>query len=428
MRRILLTVYLTFLLSTITSCGGGGGNDSKSDVGKNALAAGQSVNPPAALVDKQGVRTVYWSDHNSDGTFSVYMRQSSGGAWSDPTTVLNHTDAWTNLTISPTENGHLIAAIMIPTSANSPTGPGIIYVSRFSPATGWSALETVADVTTFLWDFRVVEDSLGNITVAWSQAVNANGGPLILWTSQLPAGGSWGIPVQQGGISNNFDNIHLIAYKPGGVLLIWGMGNYARYDGSWIPSTTIATTIYSNVSVASNDNGTVVVTWKSLDLIYSSLYTDATGWQPEEQISFDAFPKTVRKGPVIAINNNEDELVLWQSDTDDPLYEKIEASYKAAGLSWSTPELLLDNVFNADLQNIFLDDDQNGLAVRQKYNTYIVDSTFSPTTGWSKEQTLYTSVDGLNQPSVAMNATGHGIIAWRDIVSNSFYIQARLLP
>ncbi len=215
-------------------------------------------------------------------------------------------------------------------------------------------------------NMRLVADAAGNVYAFWNDSDDQ-------LLSMVNRGNAWGDPViiaekaaQYEAASGSGDQLHLAyvrsidtATAPAGIYYRLASG------GSWGPARLVDSSAYyralrpeeAHVSVAGNDNGSVLVTWDRPPLnesLFARSADQGAAWsQPQAVIDADA--GKARRARV-AFGPNSEFILLWQ----DPAASGCGLTQRRSsdsGNTWSAPEVVLSALARCDAPYSFNKDE-----------------------------------------------------------------------
>ena len=440
LRHLNLVYLIASCLLIITGCGGGddgggGGGDGgdSSSSGSTSpvvdlnqvLATSASLHTPIAVVDSDGNRTVAWKEGAS-----YYMSRYESNTWQTAIPIFHGTYGISAFDIYASSQGNLIVAWAQYTSAS--LDGGILYVSQYTPATGWDTPVEIVTYDSHVTEVQVIDDGNGNATVVWAQREGPNFGYYNLWSSLKSTTTNWSTPEARESSTADVQNINLGIDGSSNVTIIWEQSSslyFARYTIGWTPRTTLAAT-GSYVHADFNANGDIIAAWRQTDnfqyILYLRRFTASAGWDTPQ--AFTTIGNNVRYGPLVSINDAGDALVAWQFTGSFPNWDPLKAIRYTVGSGWGNIAGVDDNVFFDRIYNVNITNYNNGVIVRRDGNTSQVTYNYQETTGWDSKQTIYavTDPDVVYNPSVAINTAGIGVITWAEKIGTDYQIRVRL--
>ena len=119
--------------------------------------------------------------------------------------------------------------------------------------------------------------------------------------------------------------------------------------------------------------------------------------------------------PAMGIDPNDVSLAIWPGPTDNGRGDELVASRHPPGGSWSTPVALGTGPHGADELALAVSANGTAVAVWIWPSTAVRYSHFDGT-GWSEPNDVGPlAADSLARPSVSLDASGKGLVVWRDV-------------
>jgi hypothetical protein len=390
-------------------------------------------------VDGSGNVLAVWSHQFTGsvfGTAPVVMvaNHAPGADWSvAPLDLGTITDPPGPTTIAVSAHGEALAAW---------SGREGVYVSRYTPAGGWTRARTLATGTPLYLAYgeglSVAIDEAGDGLIVWRDA----SGGAVRYSRFVAMTDSWTAAQEIPGVIRGMASSPLaFAMNASGAAVLlwerWGDVSPSRTlqasrfvpgsgaSAGWAaPEPLSAPDSWPTPAVAINGSGVILAVWPSdspgfAGPLLARRYTPGVGWQAAERITGDArvFPAE----PKIAMNDAGDVLVTWRSAEDD----SVRASRRTESAGWETPFILWGPPFFAhDTPTVYrphVTPEGRMLAgwhareLGMPYETGV--RRFAPATGWGEPEWL-TNVPHLGafaEARTAFNASGAGAVLWREI-------------
>lgn len=211
---------------------------------------------------------------------------------------------------------------------------------KTKPAGGsWSSSTTLATLSK---NPRLYADPSGNVTAIWITGTN-------LRTASKPSGMSFGAPTT---LSTAAAAADLEGDSNGNAVVLWTsstgvQSNTKLFNGSWSGTAdTLSTTASDTPMISIGDNGTVVATWhsvvSSINRISASTKTIGGSWSAETAISSPA-RNSVNQHVEVDANGNAAAIWYTYDKTGSTYYNVVAtAAYCPNGGSWSLPVAISD--------------------------------------------------------------------------------------
>jgi len=234
-----------------------------------------------------------------------------------------------------------------------------LWAHYYTPATGWGSAEFIAQLDNQL---------LVNPRIVFNDSREA----LVIWAE-------WG-------------NLYSKKFVPG---------------QGWSPVETICSGNFGNhINLASNRYGDCVIFWSEYDsghgFIKAINYSKYYGWGNTATISE---AEGYAQYPDAAMGSFNNAIIAWLQDND------IYASYCNYG-NWESPKLIEVSDAYANNPHVSIDDAGNSFVVWSQGGKIWLNKRVE-SQGWdSPIQIGSPNVSPLNDPVIAMNASGNCIVAW----------------
>jgi len=156
----------------------------------------------------------------------------------------------------------------------------------------------------------------------------------------------------------------------------------------------------------------VYYTWNNAHgyTIYAAYYHAGAGWQAP--VAIDQ-PYDYSYYPVVAMNGAGDAMVVWQVWTGS--YYVVFANRYVPGTGWGTAQAISSTTNYSYAPTVAVDGTGNAIATWYEWdgsNYHVYGALFSTVSGWLAPLQLETSTNYAVNPTVAMDTSGNGIVAW----------------
>lgn len=338
----------------------------------------KNVNPPQVALSSSGEAMVVWAEEIDGGIVNVFAREFNGTIWLAPLNLNNNQASQAAATqIAINANGIAVAVWQ-----ESNGGFDNIFARTFN-GSSWS-------VPTNLNNTQTVNASSPQV------AINDNGTIVAVWTET----------------NDGVDNV------------------YARiFNGStWSTAFDLNNTQTLNASspqVSINNNDVAIVVWTEHFNIYSRVF-EGTNWAAS---AHNLNSNVAENGdyPQIALNNNNIGIAVWQEQNGNAthVYARL---FNGANWSLTSKDLNNDQLQNATLPQIAINDNETAIAVWNEYNNEIINVYARQFNGidWSVVKNLShkSNLAGL-YPTITLNNRGLGFAAWSQGADSIFNVFAR---
>lgn len=274
--------------------------------------------------------------------------------WGTATRIFNGVDDAENLHVAMDTAGNALVVWNVPTSVG---GLNVIRTIRYTPAAGWSAIETLSE--TGNWDAYAPHagfDASGNAMVVWHQTDTGGGSGNSIIMGRRYIAGTWDLPrVLSSNAAGNGVNARVAVTPAGEAFVVWRQGNGSANDINALRCETTTVTCdavavvdadagnASDQRIAVYDTGianglVAYAVWKQNDgtrnNIWANRYANGS-WGTAELIEND--DAGTASDPQIAVDSLGKATVVWhQSDgTRNNIWA---ASYNSSG--WTDPALV----------------------------------------------------------------------------------------
>jgi hypothetical protein len=323
-----------------------------------------------------------------------------------------------------------------------------IYASRYLPQSGWQARGAVSDVSSAygFTDPTVAMNGNGQAVAMWRETDNAfyHRVRAAIFT---PAGG-WGMAATLSVNDTSGGSLPQIAVDASGnALAVWiereslfapwrlVVSRFIAGSGTWelalrLDSDAIGEPTNS-AHVAMNAAGEAMVLWPAPS---GTLGTDALwvrrlaangGWSDAQLLDPAASGPPEQRIAMDAIGN---AMAVWKK-FDNPSFPSIwSIGYDALSGSWGTAVAVeSNNVNRATAPQIAFDGNGQAVAVWVQFDgtqELILSNRHTGAGGWGTQQQVAAgAINQLTAPSLAVNAGGTAVVAWRE---SNFYVAASI--
>jgi hypothetical protein len=294
------------------------------------------------------------------------------------------------------------------------------WMRRYLTGSGWQAAEVIPDLTASsllsgMVNGRLYMDDAGRVT--WLK-----GGTGIV-TRRYTPGSGWTTVAAPTGIAGFFtDLLQGVMDAQGNVGILIRVGSVGMYNaslqagGGWTTPVRLdqraAGLSYSGGDIALSSNGTAIAIWAqenaggSIDDLFASRYTAATGWGTPERIenSVGDVQSAGRSAMRMVMDGQGNGIAMWQQGTQ--LFYNL---YRV-GAGWQGAVLFETINTSSSTSNSFisLEMNESGQAVATWFAGVVTfrSMTYSPTGGWSAVSDITESFDNPGQLSLASAKLG----------------------
>jgi hypothetical protein len=162
--------------------------------------------------------------------------------------------------------------------------------------------------------------------------------------------------------------------------------------------------------VTLESTGVAEVIALSQDLLVATFDTQATFGTPEV-LETDS----IVNRPAMGIDANDVSLAIWPGPTNNGRSDELVASRHPPGGSWSAPVSLGTGPHGADELALAVSANGTAVAVWILPRTAVRYSHFDGTSWGEPGDVGSLAADSLARPSVSLDATGKGLVVWRDV-------------
>ncbi|MBI3469401.1 MAG: choice-of-anchor D domain-containing protein [Planctomycetes bacterium] len=306
----------------------------------NTTTADDQAHPSVAM-DPNGDFVVAWQSYAQDGfAYGVFARRFNalGVPQGAEFQVNTFTDDWQHEpAVAMDDAGNFV--VVWQSYFQDGDGYGV-YAQRYNAAGATQGGEFRVNVVTADWQRKpsVAMDSLGNFAVAWESNLQDGSGYGIFARRYNSAGvpQSGEFPVNT--ITNDFQIEPSIAMDDTGDFVVaWenidtNAGLYEirgqRYDAAGAPqggeflANTLTPGYQTSASVAMDSDGDFVIAWDSLGQdgsvygVYAQKFS-AAGVKQGGELQANTFTAGQQRFPSVAIDQDGDAVIAWQSDVQD---------------------------------------------------------------------------------------------------------------
>ncbi len=268
-----------------------------------------NAQPPSIEVDDQGNAMVVWADNTSE-TYNIWSnRYTSASGWGTQVIIQTDDSGWAmDPEVAIDEMGNAIA-VWRQFDEPMPGGLAHAWANRYSAGIGWGAarlLET--DTTHFAGEPKIGMDGSGNAIVVWS--LTATNDWTGLWTTRYSVASGWSA-VEWIPETNGVDP-DLAVDDYGQAIVVWRYGGV--YSNTYSPSfgwsnkEPISPTLngVQDPVISIDRDGDAVAVWMETDGAFHSVYANQYVWPP---------PTIVLESP--EEGQTTDQPVIWVSGTTE---------------------------------------------------------------------------------------------------------------
>ncbi|MGI9318418.1 MAG: Ig-like domain-containing protein, partial [bacterium] len=308
-----------------------------------------------------------------------------------------------------------------------------IYANRYVTGVGWGTAglienNNVGDV------FGIPEiaiDSSGNAMAVWIQFDGIRNN---VWANRYVTGGGWGTAVQiEFDVIGTVGNPQVALDDSGNAMAVWirsdgirnnvWAGHYVAATDSWGTAVMLNAIMGSafNPQVAVDPDGNAVAVWRQLDGALNNMYANryvagTDSWGAAMLIENNNSGNVNGIPQVVVDSSGNANAVWWQSDG---IQTNIYANRYVAGTdSWGASGVVVsDNLDNAQLPQIAIDDSGNAMAVWSQSDG-IRDNIWAShyvaaTDSWGTTVMLNAIMDSAYNPQIAVDPAGNAVAVWR---------------
>jgi hypothetical protein len=307
-------------------------------------------------------------------------------------------------------------------------GVNTIVTARLTPADGWEAPVTVANLgNNFASQVKVAVNDLGHVVLAWLQ--NPFGGASAVWAASYTPINGWQTQVRLDvDTAKSYAPLGLAMDVSGNAIVMWqhdiaaspGVSGifHARFVAGSGWTTASALTMDPGVTAAYSPRvrfdaaGNAIAVWLQSgpqgNDFASARWVPGSAWTASELIeNSNAF---FAGRPEIAVNANGDAVAVWTHDFE------IWSNRRPAGGNWGSAVRVRPPPMYTESPRVTIDAAGNAVAIWLEPDgdwTRVWASRSSAATGWSPPVAV--SPAGFNgyDPALAGNAAGDAVIAWR---------------
>ncbi|MBE7366543.1 Ig-like domain-containing protein [Ramlibacter pallidus] len=190
--------------------------------------------------------------------------------------------------------------------------------------------------------------------------------------------------------------------------------SFTTADGAWGAPQSLEDRVDSAYEprVAADASGNAIAVWRQADSIgsiWASRYQPGTGWSTPQTIEADS---GVAYDPEIAMDAAGNAIVTWRQ-WNSSVYE-LRTNRYVVGSGWGTAQLLQNASVNA--HRIAMNSGGEAVAVwiqNDGAESNVYANRFTPAGGWQGAQRLESEPNASADPVVALEPSGHAIVAWR---------------
>jgi hypothetical protein len=180
--------------------------------------------------------------------------------------------------------------------------------------------------------------------------------------------------------------------------------------------------------VAMNDQGNGIAVWSQYDInanryaVWATRFNKSTGWGKPKQISNSVDQAS---NPRVAINENGDAIVVWQTfNMDDTPLSTVWSNYYDHWHGWGNPVEIQDEAVDAYFPLAAIDEQGNAIAIWNQNNpgldkTNIYANYYEKVRGWRYSEMIQSDASMLaNDSALVMNPKGNAVALWTQFDSN----------
>jgi hypothetical protein len=321
-----------------------------------------TAGPVAAAIDASGNALVAWSKPTPPDLFTIDAnRYVPAAGWGNTVSVSkNAAGAALDAQLATDAQGNALL-VWVQRIGDFRTRADL-WASRFTPAGGWSApqlLET--DDTGTVTEPDIAMNAAGNAVVAWVQSDgqgatlrSARFAPSSGWSTPVAvenAAGDAAYP--QVAIDRNGNALVVWGQfrgprVPGEFNEVWS--NRMTADGAWSTAAAIGLGSLADThpQLGFDGAGNALAVWDRAEGTSAARYTVAGGWTREERIVQDTVGSLTSQVS-LAVNDRGDAIATWRGADALGKTGSAYAVYSAAGGPWSTATLI-ENDESANVQ------------------------------------------------------------------------------
>jgi len=359
---------------------------------------------------------------------------TADGAWQSAAVIETGATSAINPQIDIDTNGNAIAVW-----AQSNGGSVFnIYANRYDASTGmWGTPIEIANDVEDIRDPQIAMDNNGNAFVVWAQTIGLTGN--IYAKRYDRTADTWGaemlISVSTDGyrpqiaVSLATNNAMVVFDSPSAKDVL--ASEYDSTISTWGTPEVIDSTVTdsTNAQIAMNFSGDAMVVWASNDAfgvghgVVMNVYNSISGnWNAAAQTVESTFSNT--SAPQVAINNNGDAMVLWESPGSGDIFAQgfdvtigaLTTTIAVTGLATvigsgsgdSDHQIVVD--FNSDAMAVWTQ--QDGVFPNFESNMY--SNRYDHTTNtWGTASLLETEPGNADAPQISIDSRGNAIAVWQ---------------
>jgi hypothetical protein len=324
-----------------------------------------------------------------------------------------------------------------------------IFASRYLPQSGWQARVAVSDVNSAygFTDPTVAMNGNGQAFALWRETDNAyyHRVRAAIFT---PAGG-WGMAAELSVNDTSGGSLPQIAVDANGnALAVWiereslyapwrlVASRFIAGSGTWETALRLDSDAIgepgNSADVAMNAAGEAMVLWPAPSGTFGSAalwvrrMAANGGWSAAQLL--DPAAGTMELDQRIAMDANGNAMAVWKK-FDNPSFPSIwSIRFDALSGSWGAAVAVENNNVNrATYPQIAFDANGQAVAVWVQFDgtqELILSNRHTEAGGWGTQQQVAAgAINQLTAPSLAVNAGGTAVVAWRD---SNFYVAASI--
>ena len=391
----------------------------------------RSAIEPLLGVDAQGNGIAVWVQNGTELLTRRYDKATNSWGVAQVLATNSPNQGFSNPSLSVDDSGDAIVSW-----AQAPVSGGLLYVIRYSAATGsWDPSPTQLSVpsTTQFMPGSINATSINDVVpggnamaaVTWLQMTNDGQQDIIyaaLWN-----GSSWGPATPLGSASllwqgsvgvGNIVYAMWMQAPPGGQISLY-TNTYNPSNGGWSGASLLASGNFSatHPQVAFDNQGNGFAVWAQNGAVMAQRYDAARGWS--------AAPVAVADGtPVLSIDPETGDAILALYGSTSVLVSR----YLTETDTWATPTLLNNSTSSGPMIVSMTASNRGGHAVVGwlQVDSNNVTSSYNVArwngSGWGAPETIGPSIAGLapslGLPVIAVDAQGNVTALWWQSVGN----------
>lgn len=312
-----------------------------------------------------------------------------------------------------------------------------IYANRYDASTGtWGTVIEIANDVENIFDPQIAMDKNGNAFVVWAQTIGVIGNVYAKRYDRTT--NTWGAAVLISVSTDGYRPQIAVSFATNNAMVVFDSpsakdvlaSEYDSTNSTWGTPVVIDSTVTdsTDAQIAMNQSGDAMVVWASNDAfgvghgVVMNVYNSTSGnWDAAASTVESVFSNT--SAPQVAINNNGDAMVLWESPGSGNIYAKGFdvtigalttiasrglATVIGSGSGDSDHQIVVD--FNGDALAVWTQ--QDGVSPNFVSNMYA--NRYDRTTNkWGMGTLLETQPGNADAPQIAIDGRGNAIALWQ---------------